>query len=276
MTSIEQQVAEHYTHGTLESAILAGLDKLKGVSEADPVDQLASVDEFHMGGRTATTAVAEQLRLGRGLRVLDVGCGLGGTARFLATAYGCRVAGVDLTPEYIEVGKSLNRQLGLDGQINLSVASALAMPYEDRSFDRCAMLHVGMNISDKNALFSEIARVTKTGGYLVVYDVMRSDDQSLAYPVAWARDETTSFVGSIEDYRNAMEENGFQVLEEINKRDLALEFFKKIKERLAEAGPPPLGLHIVMGKEAPQKVANMSANIQKGSIAPVQILARRR
>jgi ubiquinone/menaquinone biosynthesis C-methylase UbiE len=233
MTSIEQQVAEHYTHGTLESAILAGLDKLKGVSEAALVDQLASVDEFHMGGRTATAAVAEQLQLSPGLTVLDVGCGLGGTARFLATAHGCRIAGVDLTPEYIEVGKSLNRQLGLDEHINLSVASALAMPYEDSSFDRSTMLHVGMNISDKNALFSEVARVMKPGGYLVVYDVMRSDDQPLAYPVAWAQDETTSFVGSIEDYRNTMEANGFEVLEEINKRDLALEFFKKIKARLA-------------------------------------------
>ena len=275
MTSIERQVAEHYTHGTLESAILAGLDKLRGVSEAAPVDQLASVDEFHMGGRAATTAVAEQLRLSPGLRVLDVGCGLGGTARFLATAHGCRIAGVDLTPEYVEVGESLNRQLGLDAHISLSVASALAMPYEDSSFDRCTMLHVGMNISDKNALFSEIARVMKPGGYLVVYDVMRSDDQPLAYPVAWAQDEATSFVGSIEDYRNAMEANGFEILEEINKRDLALEFFKNIKARLAEGGAPPLGLHIVMGKEAPQKVANMSANIQKGAIAPVQVLARR-
>ena len=157
MGSIEQQVAKHYTHGTLESAILAGLDQLKGVSEAAPVDQLASVDEFHMGGRAATRVIAEQLRLSAGLRVLDVGCGLGGTARFLATAHGCRVAGVDLTREFIEVGESLNRKLDLDKRISLSVASALAMPYEDASFDRVTMLHVGMNISDKSALFSEIA-----------------------------------------------------------------------------------------------------------------------
>jgi hypothetical protein len=105
---------------------------------------------------------------------------------------------------------------------------------------------------------------------------MRTDDQPLAYPVAWAQEEATSFVGSIEDYRNAMEANGFEVLEEINRRDLALEFFKNRKARLTAGGPPPLGLHIVMGKEAPQKVANMYASVQRGSIAPVQILSRRR
>ncbi len=276
MGSIEQQVAGHYTHGSLEGAILAGLAQLERSSDAAEIDQLASVDEFHMGGRAATIAVAEQLRLSPGLRVLDVGCGLGGTARFLATAHGCQVAGVDITPEYVEVGERLNRRLGLDERIRLSVASALATPYEDSSFDRAVMLHVGMNIEDKTALFSEIARVTKPGGYLVVYDVMLSNDQPLAYPVAWARDEATSFVGSPQHYRKALEAGGFAVLEETSKRDFALEFFKKLKARLAAGEPPPLGLHIVMGKDAPQKVANMYAGLDSGAIAPVQMLTRRR
>lgn len=276
MTMIEQEIAQHYTHGSLEGAIRAGLDKLKGVSEASLVDQLAGVDEFHIGGRAETAAAVETLRLNPGLRVLDVGCGLGGTARFVATAYSCQVAGVDLTPEYVEVARNLNRQLGLDGQIDIEQASALDMPFEASSFDRATMLHVGMNIADKNALFREIGRVTKPGGYLVVYDIMRTDDQPLSYPVAWAASEATSFLATAEAYRSALEESGFAVLEEINKRDVALEFFGKMKARLAEGGPPPLGLHIVMGKDAPQKVANMFANIEKGSIAPVQMLAQRK
>jgi ubiquinone/menaquinone biosynthesis C-methylase UbiE len=276
MGSIEQQVAGHYTHGTLESAILAGLAALRNVSEAAEIDQLASVDEFHLGGRAATRAVAEQLRLRPGLRILDIGCGLGGTARFLASAHGCEVAGVDITPEFVEVGEKLNRHLGLDGRISLKVASALATPYAESSFDRATMLHVGMNIADKAALFSEIARVVKPGGYLVVYDVMRSGGGPLAYPVAWASDETTSFVGSPTDYREALDASGFDVLEETGKRDFALEFFRVLKARLAAGGPPPLGLHIVMGKDAPQKVANMHAGLETGAITPVQLLAQRR
>jgi len=220
--------------------------------------------------------VAEKLRLKPGLRVLDIGCGLGGTARFLATAHGCRVSGVDITPEYIEVGNSLNKQLGLNGQIELKVASALDIPYEDATFDRCSMLHVGMNILDKDALFSEIGRVTKPGSLLVVYDIMRTSDEPLVYPVAWAQDAATSFVATAEDYRNALDANEFEVLEETGKREVALEFFGKIKARIAESGPPPLGLHILMGKDAPLKVANMLGNVEKGAIEPVQILARRR
>ena len=276
MNSTDQQVAAHYTHGSLEGAILAGLEKLRGISEAPLVDQLAGVDEFHMGGRPATKAVADQLQLSPGLKVLDIGCGLGGTARFLATAYGSQVDGVDITKEYVDVGNGLNQRLGLADQIDLAVASAIDMPYDTASFDRATMLHVGMNIVDKDALFSEISRVTKPGGYIGIYDVMRTGDAPIAYPVAWAQDETTSFVGSVDDYRDGLEANGFEIVELIDKSDVALTFFKNMKAKLAESGPPPIGLHIVMGPSAPQKVGNMFANIDNGTIAPVQILARRR
>lgn len=275
MGSVEQHVARNYTHGSLESAILAGLEEFKKLSDTAEIDQLASVDEFHIGGRAATMAVAEQLRLSPGLRVLDVGCGLGGTARFLATVHGCDVAGVDITREFVEVGERLNRRLGLDGRIKLSVANGQTIPYEDSTFDRSTMLHVGMNVADKTSLFSEIARVTKPGGYFAVYDVMLTGNRKLAYPVAWAQDEATSFLASPDAYRRALEASGFAVLEQTSKRDFALEFFKKLRARLAEGAPPPLGLHIVMGKSAPQKVANMYAGVESGVIAPVQMLARR-
>ncbi len=276
MTPIDQEIAQHYTHGSLEAAILVGLEKLRSMSELSLVDHLAGVDEFHIGGRPVTAALAEQLQLSHGLSVLDVGCGLGGTARFLATAYGCMVSGVDITPEYVEVGGKLNRKLGLDGQIELRCASALDMPFEDASFDRVTMLHVGMNISDKDALFSEVSRVTKLGGYALVYDIMCTNAETLAYPVAWAQNEAMSFVAAPECYRRALEANRFELLTETSMRDVAVRFFETIRARLAEAGPPPLGLHILMGNDAPQKVANMLANVQKGSIAPVLILARRR
>ncbi len=149
------------------------------------------------------------------------------------------------------------------------------MPYQDARFDRAVLLHVGMNIADKKALFTEIARVTKPGGLLGVYDVMRRGDQKLDYPVAWAREAATSFLGSPSDYRQALQAAGFEIVEEIDKRELALEFFANLRARQAAGGAPPLGLHIVMGKDAPQKMANMFAALQAGAIAPVQMLARR-
>jgi MPBQ/MSBQ methyltransferase len=275
MAEIERRIAQHYTHGALQEAIDAGLATWNGLSPSELVEQLTAIDEFHMGGRFATKAAAESLRLSPGLRVLDVGCGLGGAARYLAMEHDCRVNGVDLTPEYVEVGASLNRRLGLGDRIALSVASALDTPFPSNQFDRCMMLHVGMNISDKAALFAELARVLKPDGYLVVYDVMRTGSGPIEYPVAWANDETTSFLASPAEYAQALRGGGFEILEQADKRDFALEVFMKMKARLAESGPPPLGLHILMGQDAPRKVGNMIANLRSRAIAPVQILARR-
>lgn len=275
MTDVERKVVGHYTQGGLADAIEAGLQKLQQASGTGLVDLLAGVDEFHIGGRSATKALAERLDIGADNVVLDVGCGLGGTARFLASTYGCRVCGCDLTPEYIRIGTDLNRQVGLSDRIDLVQASALAMPYEAGRFDRATMLHVGMNIADKAALIAEVARVIAPGGLFGVFDIMLENDAPMAYPVAWAADESTSLLASPDEYRAALETAGFEIIETLSMRDTALAFFDAIKVRLAASGPPPLGLHLVMGQDAGMKVVNMHANIAKGAIAPVQMIARR-
>lgn len=193
----------------------------------------------------------------------------------MASRYGVHVEGIDLTPEYVEVGNALTREVGLAARVRLLQASALALPQEKASFDRASMFHVGMNIEDKGALFAEIGRVLRSDGRLAVYDVMRVGEAALDYPVAWAQDESTSFVAEIPAYHAAIEAAGLSVQATEIKKELGLEFFARMKARMAESGPPPLGLHIVMGKDAGVKAANMAANIAKGAIAPVLILAQR-
>ena len=276
MSFINEKISSHYSHGSLNEVIQDGLLKMQNGSDSNPIDLLAGVDEFHMGGRSATMTLAEQLKIQPDHRILDVGCGLGGTARYLASSFDCIVSGIDLTPEYVEVGNQLNQSLGLEGQIDLSVASATDMPFGDAEFDRTSMLHVGMNVADKSALMTEIGRVTKPDGYFAVFDVMRVGDGAIEYPVAWAANESTSFVRTVDDYQEALEEAGFEVIEVTEKRDVALSFFEAIKARLTQGGPPPLGLHIVMGSDAKTKLGNMYENVQKGVIAPVQVLARKR
>lgn len=275
MRVIERDVAHHYTHGSLEHSILSGLAAVGDTSKDAPVDQLGVVDEFHMGGRQATAEIAELLDLRPGLRVLDIGCGLGGTARFLSSRYGCVVTGVDITREYVDVGNSLNRQLGLDEHINLHVANATELAFENESFDRATLLHVGMNIPDKSQLCAEVARVITVGGLFAVYDVMRVGDAPLKYPVPWAQTEAISFLQSPDDYRSALGAAGFEITAEADRRQFALEFFRAMKARVAESGPPPLGLDILMGTDASAKIVNVLAGLESGCIAPVEMIARR-
>lgn len=270
-------VADHYTHGRLLDAILAGVAALGKSPETVDIDELAPVDEFHIGGRQATEDFVAQLGLSPEDHVLDVGCGIGGTARYLARTCGCRITGLDLTPEFVETGRALCAWVGLGERVDLTQGSALAMPFEPDRFDAAVMLHVGMNIADKAGLFAEVGRVLRPGGTFGLYDIMRCNDEPLVYPVPWAAAPDTSALATPEDYRAALAGAGFEVTGERDRRAFAAEFFADLRKRTeAASGPPPLGLHILLGETAALKVRNMVDNVAAGRVSPVEMIARKR
>jgi len=274
--SYDKSVSDVYVHGGLLNAIEAALPSLGKTTENVTIEDLAPVDEFHIGGRLATDNLINQLNFSEQGHVLDVGCGLGGAARYVATNYKSRVTGIDLTPEYIETGKALCSWLNLDKDITLEHGSALSMPFQDNMFDGGYMLHVGMNIDDKASLFSEIYRVLKPGSFFGVYDIMRQNDGELIYPVPWARESSTSKLSTPDEYRRALNDAGFNVSSENNRRDFSLDFFKKLREKIAaNGGPPPLGLHTLMRESTAEKIKNMVDNISSGRIAPIEIIAQK-
>jgi ubiquinone/menaquinone biosynthesis C-methylase UbiE len=273
---VEEQVAQHYSHGALERTIL---DALKAAGKDPDKLELADLepfDEFHAGGREATVEFGSQIGLGRGSYVLDVGCGIGGPARYFARALGWRVMGIDLTREFVEVATSLSKRAGMDGSVSFQQASAVAAPFESRTFDGAYTIHVAMNIEDKASLFREVRRMLKPGGTFGIFDIMREADGPLTFPLPWARSKETSFVESAESYRDLLRAAGFQVEKERNRRAFAVEFFHKVQARAAAQGgkPPALGLHLLAGQEWPQRIQNFTADLGRGLVAPVEIVCR--
>jgi SAM-dependent methyltransferase len=240
------------------------------------VDDLAPVDEFHIGGRVATEAFLDQLGPIPSDNILDVGCGLGGASRFAAQHYGCRVTGIDLTPAYVETGTLLCSWVGLNDRITLEQGDATATPYADGAFHKAYLLHVGMNIADKTGLARELYRLIKPGGKLGIYDIMRVGSGDLTFPVPWASEAEGSAVASPDDYKAALVAAGFTLTAERNRRDFALDFFTNLQAAAAGAeGPPALGLHILMGETAAVKIRNMIENITANRIAPVELIAEK-
>jgi ubiquinone/menaquinone biosynthesis C-methylase UbiE len=273
---LEDRVSQHYQHGALEQAIADALTA-SGVNaeQLTPAD-LSPVDEFHIGGRQATVEFAEQLGARPGMHLLDIGSGLGGASRYFAAERACRVTGIDLTDEYVRVAEELAGRVGLGGSVSYQQGSALALPFSADTFDGAYMLHVGMNIEDKATLFGEVWRVLKPGGVFGIYDVMREGDGDFSFPVPWATAADTSFVVSAANYRRLLEEAGFTVHKERNRREFAINFFQQMRARAAQSGgPPPLGLHILMGVATPQKVSNMIGNLERGLLGPTEIICRK-
>ena len=264
------KVARHYGRAgilqrLLDAVVAAGGDP----DDLDP-DVISAADEFHLGGVAATRAVLDSLGLGDGDHLLDVGCGIGGPARTMARLSGCRVTGIDLTPEFVEVGAELSRRTGLEDRTTFHAGDATSLPFDDADFTAATMFHVGMNIDDKAAVFGEVARVLRPGAPFAVYDVMRTGEGDITYPVPWAETPETSFVRTPDDYAAVLDAAGFTVERTTNRRDLALDVLAR-----ARAAPAPVNITHVVGPERAPAFANVTSVVQSGLLAPVEILARR-
>ena len=111
-------------------------------------------------------------------RVLDVGCGIGNI--LIALAERCDfeqpTVGVDVSPALIELGRREVHNAGLDGRINLQVAPATILPFEDAGFDVVVTSHVIKHLDD-DALpraFREVARVLRSGGRFLLWEFKKS------------------------------------------------------------------------------------------------------
>ena len=272
--SSEAAVAGHYGRGRLEEMILAAVAREGKDPEKLTAGDLAGVDEFHVGGLEATRELAKQMDLRAGLRLLDVGSGIGGPARYFAAEHGCAVTGIDLTEGFVRVAASLTKRTKLDGLAEFRLGSALQLPFAADTFDRAYMIHVGMNIADKAGIFREVRRVLKPEGLFTIFDIVRIGDGLIRYPVPWALSEETSFVVAMKDYRDALQNAGFRIAQERGRGAFSIEFTERMMARMAQGGPPALGLHLLMGEKAPVMIKNILAMMKEGILEPVELHAR--
>jgi SAM-dependent methyltransferase len=205
MTDTSTKVREHYSATNLTKRVKSALATIAPEGQMLTVAQLAPLDQFHTRGILATTELATAAGLEPSTRVLDLGCGIGGPARYLAATFGCKVRGVDLSPSFIDAATYLTARCGLSDRVTFEVGDALHLAFEDAAFDAVFLQHVAMNVEDRAALYAEVRRILAPGGRLATFDLVLRDGD-VVYPAPWAPDASTSFLLSESDTRTALEQ----------------------------------------------------------------------
>ncbi len=266
MSSVE----DHYSSSDLGDRILSALETSGVDVEALTVDDLGAVDAFHIRGREATIELAQMLAIDRRDLILDAGCGVGGSGRYLAATFGCRVIGVDLTEEHVRVAEMLSERVGLGDLARFRRASVLDLPFEDERFDVVWTEHTQMNIADKGRFYGELFRVLKPDGRLAFHDVFAGPGGELHFPVPWASDAAISHLIPIEGLRAVLGSTGFSQLAWEDKTGASTAFF----EGLVSRDPAALARHPVM-RAAATKIPNLLLNLKEGRVCVVQAVMKK-
>ena len=268
-------VAEHYGSAGIAERVLAALREAKGADAPVTPDNLAPFDHFHGRGVVATREIAEQLALQPGERVLDIGSGIGGPARWFAATYGVHGTGVDLTPEFCAAAETLNALTGLTDRVRIIQGSALDLPVPDSAFDAAYSQNVIMNIADKQQFYREAFRALRPGGRLALSNLCAGPAGEPYFPAPWATTRETSFLATPDEMRADLIAAGFDIAEFRDITAAMREAQRRTGERLEKGDMPKIAVDIIMGERALEMQRNSIRTIEDHRGIAIEALVKK-
>jgi ubiquinone/menaquinone biosynthesis C-methylase UbiE len=269
-------ISAHYGRGDLLGRLRAALLDDGVDPDHATIEALAPYDHFLGRGLEATEELADLLTIAPEDHILDIGCGIGGPARYFARRFGARITGIDLTAEFCVVARQLTKLLGLEDRLDFKQGDATAMPFADASFDGAYSMNVSMNIADKAGFYAEIHRVLRPGGWLVLSELAQGPGGAPDYPTPWARTAESSFLATPQQTREGLEAAGFALssLRETTEQSLA---YGERSRALVERGekPPHRAVMLIHGEIATEAMANTARGLAQSRLVPIEIFCRK-
>jgi len=268
-------ISDHWGTGDVYARIMEAMQAASLSPDTVTVEQLAPVDHFHARGLPATVELADVLPIEARHHIIDVGCGVGGPARYFAKRFGCRVSGVDITAPFVEAANKLTALLKMESLVEVKLGDGQQLPFADAVFDGGYAQHVTMNVAERARFFAEAFRVLRSGGFFALTEHGLGRHGDPHYPVPWSEDGSGSHLVTPADTTAYLNEAGFVdvKVEETGAKYLA--GYRRAMELAAQGALPAFGIQILMGQTAPAKTKNAARNIEEGRTRPIQVICRK-
>ena len=262
-----RSVKEHYGASEITSKIFAAIPWNPDGGTRLTAAQLYPFDQLHGRELLATKEHGARLNPGSEDHILDVGCGIGGPARYFATTFGCSVTGVDITPEFVEAARELSGLCGLNDRLSFVEADAAAISAKAETFDHAYSFYVGMNLSDKSSVLRQIFRVLKPGGR-VLWTEVTSGLGEPSYPLPWSETASASHVQPRDTLVGLFESAGFRIDLVEDETHAHLELAQKMKASGRMPKPDQQQANqIVLGSDFVTRRMNYIASLGSGRLA---------
>ena len=218
------------THPISESQVLDKLAQTGADTSILTVELLQHHDQDHFGGLAATDALARHAKINQSTHVLDLCCGLGGPARYLAYHHGCRVTGVDMNTDRLAGAVRLTERTKLQDRVLFHHANALQTGLADETFDVIVSQEAFCHIPDKKTLIAECVRLLKPGGRIVYTDILARNSMTNEIRSRLENEMAFSELSTLEQYCHLLEGKSCQVVEV---EDLSDDWAQILIDRLA-------------------------------------------
>jgi len=178
-------------------------------------EKIFGEDFVSTGGVSTTREFVAMLNLNEGDYVLDVGCGIGGSAFLMRRDYGAKVLGFDLSKNMVDIAEERLAKHGMD-DVKFEIKDATTQDYPEGTFDVIYSRDTILHIDDKLRLFQNFYKWLKPGGQLMITDYCcTADDWSPDY-AAYVKQRGYNLL-SVADYGGTIEKAGFGDVQAIDK-----------------------------------------------------------
>lgn len=251
----------------------------RGIDDESPLDveDLTPFDQYHYHGTDAVDAAVVALGIGQRTRVLEVGAGIGGPARYLAAATGCHVTALEIQPDLHAVGADLTARCGLQDRVRHVCGDVLDEPVDGGGFDALISYLVFLHIPDRARLFAACRAALRPGGRIFAEDFTKRREPSAEDWAALEEKVLCPYLPTAEDYAAQLEAAGFEILAADDMSESWTAFTAARRAAFEDARPRHLEVH---GPEITAGLADFYATVAglygRGVLGGLRFVAARR